>query len=949
MAADGDGVLSEGRMRGLLDLFERLRERPTLRQRDRLRPLLLLLGPGNRTRAVADAFKKRCEDEWAPVSHFAADTVTTDTASVLREAKRELSKRSSSPRWEPSMRFPLLEMALWLRDLREIRIQGDPVLPANASAAERENHRLVYDLTHSPVCDSEEARRQALRRVIRKRGRDVLRDLEDTRRGRGATFMGFLEQIVPIGVAVVALVSAGAAAAIDLLAAGLAAAFGLAFVATQFLIRTRGKFADVRFAWFRRQPYLNSGSTDFLSFALGVFDPRPLEPGDQAEQLDLLLVAAFLEDLRRNYRRDYRRAAWARVRYPVLIFEHLTPGHPGVAFLETVERVRARMQSEPGRHRIDPLVIVAGVDPTAPSDPDPLVPSGQRLLDRVTRAMRADPLSGEPADVVAAGRLWSHYRRDQRFAEALGSRRDLRVDVTRDPGGDLPPVTPPRGRPWLTHPVLPWVAMVAVTVASVALIVVPTLGYCSPDQIRRTGDGECVGITDGAFHFGESSAGENNDNRLSPVLRRIKKQNDEVKKSGKVHVTVVYLGPVTADPQIKNHQIDLLAGAQGELMGLAIAQQRFNDATQNLRLRILVANAGAKFRYAEQVAEQIRERALEDRSIVAVVGFEQSKVQTQQAIKVLTKSALPMVGTANSYGRTAMLDRGGFSPYYFRLAPPNSRLARHAAFWARNGEVGGRKARTAEVIYSADPDDLYSQDLAHEFRKAFGAGNVRMWPYQDPGEVTQAAEKACRDPKDLFYYGGRSDEFRTFVNALDHACGGRPVVLADDEIAKYVTDNAAEIGRKGTYELYFTPLAAREAWTGRWIGKDQAPQTFYSDYDRVVQESGQNELPGQRPSVTRAAVSYDAATMIAKLADAIYYQQKAEPTPGAVFAALNDPERDVLPRGASGVIRFGPRSTGHQVPDKPVMLATVRPDGRIEVSQVCGRLVPSGQGKARCP
>ncbi len=72
-------------------------------------------------------------------------------------------------------------MALWLRDLREIRRAGDRPVPRGASAAERENHQLVRRLTHPPVGDNENARRRELNRVIRRRGRDVLRDLEEPR------------------------------------------------------------------------------------------------------------------------------------------------------------------------------------------------------------------------------------------------------------------------------------------------------------------------------------------------------------------------------------------------------------------------------------------------------------------------------------------------------------------------------------------------------------------------------------------------------------------------------------------------------------------------------------------------------------------------------------------------------------------------------------------------
>ncbi|MEU8797817.1 ABC transporter substrate-binding protein [Spirillospora sp. NPDC048819] len=948
MASDGDRILSEDRLRGVLDLFERLRERPPWRWRERLRPLLLLLGPGRATSQVAEMLKTRCEKD--PVSHIAADTLATDVAGVLREAKRELSQPSSHAKGEPPLRFPMLEMALWLRDLREIRVAGDRPPPRGAAPAERENHQLIRRLTHPPVGDNENARRRELNRVIRRRGRDVLRDLESPR-GRPATFLGFLEQIAPIGIAAVALISAGTAAALDLAAAVFAAVIGLAFVTVQILARTRGWYGVRQFGWFLRQPYVDRDSTEFLGFALGVFDPRPVEPDDHGEQLDLLLVAAFLEDLRRNYRRDYRRAAWARVRYPVLIFEQLSAGHPGVTFIELAERVRTDLQADDRLTGFDPLIIAAGIDPTAPSDDDPSSPSGPRLVDRLAQAVRVDLSPGEPQNVIGARALWDRYTREQRRVGALGSRRELRVDITRDPGGDLPPVRSVRRRPRIAHPALPWIAMVAVAAASITVISVQVVKYCSPFAIRRMANGECVGITDGSFRFGVDSGGRNNDNRLNRVLDRIEDLNDHVEESGKPYATVVYLGPVTADPSIKNHRSELLAGVQGELIGLAIAQKRFNDAAESndLRLRVLIGNAGAKFRYAGQVAQQIRELALEDRSIVAVIGFEQSRRQTQEAIKMLAKSALPLVGTANSYDGTALLDGdAGYSPYYFRLASPNLRTARHAAYWARNGHIGGTKVKDAVVLYNDDPDDLYSENLAVDFQKAFRPGKVRMRPYRNPGELDKAAREACQDQPDMFYYAGRSDEFRSFINVMELSCPKRPLVMADDEIAKYVSDNAGELGRKDTFDLYFTPLAAREAWTWRWIG-DQAPQTFYSDYDPAVREMTDENNEGQRPSITRAAVAYDAATLVATVASKVYWQEEALPSAGSVFAALNDPDHDVLRNGASGVIRFSSRRTGHQVLDKPVILATINPDGTTEVEQVCGRLIAGEQGQAACP
>ncbi|GAA3985129.1 hypothetical protein GCM10023085_79120 [Actinomadura viridis] len=952
-AAGGDEGLGAGALRGVLELFERLRERPTRRARERLRPLLFLLGPAARTRRAAKLLKERCESERAPASHIAADTSAAGISGVLREAMHELSQSACRPRWEPALRFPHLEMALWLRDLREIRLAGDPQPPRNASRAERENHRLVHNLTNPPVGDNESARRRELGRVIRRRGRDVLRDIEEGRRGRISTFLGFLEQIAPIGVAVVAVVSAGTAAAVDLAAAMLAGAVGLAFVAVQVLARTRGWYGVLRYGWFRRQPYLSDGSPDFLSFALGVLDPRPVEPDDHAEQLDLLLVAAFLEDLRRNYRRGIRRAAWARVRYPVVIFERLAAGHVGVAFVETVERVRADAQRSSDQRVFDPLVVVAGVDPAEPADVGSPHPSGPRLVDRLARTIRVEMSSGEPEDAVAAGRLWGRYLGEQRRVRVLGTRRELRVDLAADPGGDPPPVRPGRRRPRVAHPLLPWIAMLAVLAGSISVISVNARRYCAAFQIIRTESGECVGITDGSYTFGGTAPAGGHVNRMKPVLDRIERLNDEVLRSGKDYITIVYLGPVTADPSTRNRQLDLLAGAQGELVGVSIEQQRFNDGSPDLRLRVLVANAGARFRYGAQVAGQIRDLALRDRSIVAVVGFEQSREQTRAAIRVLSKAALPMIGTANSFEAIARLESGAYSPYFFRLAPTNGRLARHAAYWAAGGRLG-KRAGTVDVIYDDDPDDLYSRDLAHRFQAEFTAarpgGTVRMSPYRHPSDVARATMAACRDAQDVFYYAGRSDEFPTFVNTIEQNCGrSDPVVLADDEIAKYVSDHPEEIGGKG-YRLFYTPLALREAWTPAWVGPGRQPQTFYSDYRRIARDmSGGGDAAERRPSETRAAVSYDAAALVTNVAKQVYGEQKSVPTPSAVFAALTDQGRDALPKGASGVVRFVRGPTGHVVEQKPVLLATVRGDGALEVREVCGRLVAGGQVPADCP
>jgi ABC-type branched-subunit amino acid transport system substrate-binding protein len=257
------------------------------------------------------------------------------------------------------------------------------------------------------------------------------------------------------------------------------------------------------------------------------------------------------------------------------------------------------------------------------------------------------------------------------------------------------------------------------------------------------------------------------------------------------------------------------------------------------------------------------------------------------------------------------------------------------------------------VFYDNSPDELYSPNLAKDFQTAFtrdgGRGAVRMLPYTEASGIPQKVLQACQHPPDVFYFAGRSDEFQPFVQQLSTTeCGsGRRTVLAGDDVTKYVSDNAVRIGRIDGLRLYYTPLAAREAWEQR---RDPQP-TFYGDYDTVVAELQGNTAV--HPSRTHAAVAYDAVLMVTTITKRLYgAQRQTLPTAGAVLAALAEPDTDAPPpQGASGLLRFGPQRGGHAVPDKPVMLMAVGKDGKLRVEAVCGKLTKSDDSaqSPRCP
>lgn len=891
-------------MQALLRVFEQMRERPRRRRDERLRPMMLITGPADATRLVTQVLARRCGARDADAGHGGArgrvdpyarlDADVPDVkeaGALLRRISQELSEHH--PRWEPALRFPLLSMALWLQELRE-----DP------------EHADLRKQLNAPGAD----RRRVMRRMIRQRGPvlvpgDRPSDKKAERKDKVATLFTYLDQIAPIGVVVVALLSATAASTLDLAAALTAAGFGLAFLIGQAVARTRDWAGGRRYEWFTGQPYLEGRKADdFLSFAI-----KAVGQAHDRDQAEGLLVAALLADLRKSYRRRWwRRATWARVRYPVLLLDGVAEDTEGYAIIHHIERIRLDTTL------MDPLVVVATLEPAALTDDHDLA---QLVRVPVPAEDAVDPHGLEAA--------WAEHQLGQRRFAALGPRRAIRVEIDADDaemsGSADRFVDPPRARPLLTHPALPWLAMGAVLAGSLAVIGVEAVRYCDPYTVWRAANGECVGITDGSYVF---------DSRLAAAEHRIRDLNEAVLRSGRPYVDIVYLGGLSVDPATKDSQPDLLAGFHGELAGLAVAEQELNAARGQPRVRILLANVGSKNRYAGEVAEKIKARAMTDRRLVAAVGFGISKRQTQDAIEVLGQAALPMIGTTNTFDGTALRRDGTFSPYYFRLAPPNRLEAEHAAYWAAHGRLGGLHARTAAVFYNQSPDELYSPNLAQDFAKAFGPARARLLPYGDTSDIPQRILAACQHPPDLFYFAGRSDEFQPFVQQLSTtSCGGRRTVLADDDVTIYVTDNARQIGRTDTLRLYYTPLAAREAWER---GRSALPP-FYPDYDAVAPGLQGN---GEHPSRTHAAMAYDAVLAVTSVTQQLYGAQRQQlPTAGAVLAALTEPDAAAPPpQGASGLLRFGPRTDGHTVRDKPVLLTMVGADGRLHVVAVCGAL-----------
>jgi hypothetical protein len=111
-----------------------------------------------------------------------------------------------------------------------------------------------------------------------------------------------------------------------------------------------------RYRWFMRQQYMAPlQSVNFLGFAERLTEDAR-QPED-ADQVDKLLVHAFLQDLRCAYaRRPGRIEGWRRTTYPVVLINNAMEGNAGYRLIHLINNVR----NETGRS--DPLLVVCTSD-----------------------------------------------------------------------------------------------------------------------------------------------------------------------------------------------------------------------------------------------------------------------------------------------------------------------------------------------------------------------------------------------------------------------------------------------------------------------------------------------------------------------------------------------------------------------------------------------------------
>ena len=437
------------------------------------------------------------------------------------------------------------------------------------------------------------------------------------------------------------------------------------------------------------------------------------------------------------------------------------------------------------------------------------------------------------------------------------------------------------------------------------------------------------------------------------ALAQIDKQNEEADRLaedlGRTVRTVVHFG----SDRPTDRTGTLFDGTIPELRGLAMWQRdllKGADANiSSVPLRLDVRTTGKGFKNAEEEAEKLVEEIREadrrgradHRTVIGVLAFAQSKDETRNALEILEKENVPVVGT------TATADEMLVSQNHWPTTPLNSHEARMAAAFAhtsnivarQDGKDGCAPARHAVVVQNSG--DLYSWSLADKFVKEFPGDEEQLVNFSQEGDfgnspagtpkVTSASEladtvcKALRKEKGetFVYWSARARDFTAFVDAFDNQ-------------GTCVKDGLTVVGGNELTNVALTGKYADKTWLRLYHSAHRLPHTdgkasdkteqFVKRYDDFVAGPPERD-PWQHDG--HSAVSYDAFHVLSQAVDDA--RSGKEVHRSAVLTALRS---GIEFEGATGYV--GKPASHNMPPADKVLVLLKQSDDKPVVVGVCG-------------
>lgn len=517
---------------------------------------------------------------------------------------------------------------------------------------------------------------------------------------------------------------------------------------------------------------------------------------ESPEQLAKLLVGAFLEDLRAEYRGPFWSAGRRRTSYALVLLDNITRHNGGYTLQKTINNVR----NDTGVH--DPLLLITASAKVPPHAAEPGADGlGEVVFDATETDVGYDAWRNDLTVKRRDRQEMAFYLPISTFNEPdeeqlASARRTFR--------GRRPVLASP---PWWSRRAL-WIVLAgAVLLALSGVYASYSYSQCGhgwyPPSLNPTlswssKSDECIGVTDGSYDFSDNRASR--PEWVTGQIEQLNSQADDkhAEDPERPVVTTTYVGEFGDNDQDLASQYETLAG-------LARAQRENNDHRSGTLLRVLIANAGKNMAHGQEVARQIVQLPEQnpsvvgdDSSLVGAVGLDRSSARTTSTVGVLNQAGLPVVAAPLSSDELA--DRGKF-PLYRSIALTNRHEAQVAAAFARQlGEAppsGGPPAITPKTIHvysdSGKEGDTYGGELAQDLEQSvppdFGV-------FRHPvGDREEAGRTAC-GLDGMVYFAGRGTDFEPFLDGVSSECQKQsvvaPPILASDDVSRFVADQDNE-------------------------------------------------------------------------------------------------------------------------------------------------------------
>jgi ABC-type branched-subunit amino acid transport system substrate-binding protein len=305
--------------------------------------------------------------------------------------------------------------------------------------------------------------------------------------------------------------------------------------------------------------------------------------------------------------------------------------------------------------------------------------------------------------------------------------------------------------------------------------------------------------------------------------------------------------------------------------------------------------------------------------------------RTVQVLPTLSAAHIPMVSqTASSDSLT------GVSPYFFRVAPPNT----------TQGIIGAHYAETTlhatRVALFVDQSDPYSQTLAQDFSNQFTKdGNqivvTEKYTVGKPDNFVQLLNDAETHNPDLIYFSGYAADASVLLTDLPTTGPFANLQVMGGD-ALYELGGYQSSSHANGVRMRFTTFAHPDEWAGLCAtGQTFAcnKPNFFGNYRADFDPNGQHTSGtyGFERADGDVILSYDATTAILTAANNMLTGTKTTITPADLLQGLRLIKGTNAIQGVSGQISFD--GQGNPV-NKALVILKIVPPGFIQIDSVQG-------------